>query len=472
MRILAYTSPARGHLTPMMGPLLELHRRGAEVHVRTLAAGVENVRAAGLEAAPIAPEIEAIPHDDHEARVQITSGARSFRTLRRRAAHEVPDLEAALEEVHPDVVLVDSTTFGAKALVEREGLRWAVSQPSLLEEAAADGTPFGLGVQPLGPPLGPLRDRALGVLLGDFDRRSRLPAVNAGRRAAGLPPLARAAEFRHRAPLTIYYTAEPFDYPRDLPPSVVMVGPSLWDPAPDQEVDLPQDTRPLVLVGCSSEFQDDGAIAAAALAGLRDRYRVVITTAGVDPASLGDPGDAVVARYLPHTAILPEADVVVCHGGMGITQKALAFGVPVCVVPWGRDQLDVAAHVVAADCGTRVGRRRLSPARLAAAVDEALTRRDGAARVQAGFEATGGVATAADRLEALAGAGRDRAGGRMVPLPAGARVRVRGGAAGARGEGRERVELAPGQGTRGGYGERAVSSTALAGCGRGRDGRV
>jgi MGT family glycosyltransferase len=404
MRILAYTSPARGHLTPMMGPLLELHRRGAEVHVRTLAAGVENVRAAGLEAAPIAPEIEAIPHDDHEARVQITSGARSFRTLRRRAAHEVPDLEAALEEVHPDVVLVDSTTFGAKALVEREGLRWAVSQPSLLEEAAADGTPFGLGVQPLGPPLGPLRDRALGVLLGDFDRRSRLPAVNAGRRAAGLPPLARAAEFRHRAPLTIYYTAEPFDYPRDLPPSVVMVGPSLWDPAPDQEVDLPQDTRPLVLVGCSSEFQDDGAIAAAALAGLRDRYRVVITTAGVDPASLGDPGDAVVARYLPHTAILPEADVVVCHGGMGITQKALAFGVPVCVVPWGRDQLDVAAHVVAADCGTRVGRRRLSPARLAAAVDETLTRRPGAARVKAGYEATGGVATAADRLEALAAA--------------------------------------------------------------------
>jgi MGT family glycosyltransferase len=402
MRILAYTSPARGHLTPMMGPLLELHKRGAEVHVRTLAAGVEMVRAAGLEAEPIAPAIEAVVHDDHEARVQLTSGARSFATLRRRARHEVPDLEAALAEVHPDVLLVDSTTFGAKALAEREGLPWAVSQPSLIEEAAADGTPFGLGMRPLGPPLGPLRDRALAIVGAGFDRRSRLPAVNAGRRAAGLPPLARAAEFRHRAPLTIYYTATPLDYPRDLPPSVVMVGPSLWDPTPDQEIDLPQDDRPLVLVGCSSEFQDDGAIATAALAGLRDRYRLVVTTAGVDPASLGDPGDAVVARFLPHVPILRQADVVVCHGGMGITQKALAFGVPVCVVPWGRDQLDVAAHVVAAGCGTRVGRRRLTPARLAAAVDKALTCREGAARVKAGFEATGGVATAADRLESLA----------------------------------------------------------------------
>ena len=201
--------------------------------------------------------------------------------------------------------------------------------------------------------------------------------------------------------LTIYHTAEPLDYPRRLPPSVVMVGPSLWDPTAEQSVDLPQDNRPLILVGCSSEFQDDGAIAAAALAGLRERYRVVVTTAGVDPTSLGDPGDAVVARFLPHVPILRRADVVVCHGGMGITQKALAFGVPVCVVPWGRDQLDVAAHVVAAGAGTRLGRRRLSPARLTAAVDRALACREGAARVKAGFEATGGVAKAADRLEAL-----------------------------------------------------------------------
>ena len=131
-----------------------------------------------------------------------------------------------------------------------------------------------------------------------------------------------------------------------------MVGAGEWDTAADAEVELPDDERPLALVACSSEFQDDGAIAAAALAGLRDRWRLVVTTAGVDPATLGDPGDAVVARFLPHGPLLREADVVVCHGGMGITQKALAAGVPVCVVPWGRDQLEVAAHVVEAEAGT------------------------------------------------------------------------------------------------------------------------
>jgi UDP:flavonoid glycosyltransferase YjiC (YdhE family) len=401
VKVLAYTSPARGHLTPMMGPLLELRRRGAEVHVRTLAAGIDNVRATGIEAEPIAAEIEEVAHDDHEARVQLTSGARSFRTLRRRAKHEVPDFEAALDAVQPDLVLVDSTTFGAKAVAEREGLRWAVSQPSFIEGPAADGTPFGLGLRPMGGIVGPLRDRGLGVLADHFDQHHRLPAVNAGRRAAGLPELARAAEFHHRAPLTLYFTATPLDYPRRLPPSVVPIGPSLWDPTAAGSVELPPGDKPLVLVGCSSEFQDDGEIAVAALAGLRDRYRLVVTTAGVDPASPGDPGDALVARYLPHVPILREASVAICHGGMGITQKALAFGVPVCVVPWGRDQLDVAAHVVACGAGTRVSRRRLTPETLASAVDEAMQCRAGAARVKAGFEATGGVATAADRLEAL-----------------------------------------------------------------------
>jgi len=87
---------------------------------------------------------------------------------------------------------------------------------------------------------------------------------------------------------------------------------------------------------------------------------------------------------------------------MGITQKALAHGVPVCVVPWARDQIDVGAHVVEAEAGAALPRRRLGPARLAAAVAEARTRSAGAARVKAGYEATGGSAAAADAIAALA----------------------------------------------------------------------
>ncbi|HEX8754195.1 MAG TPA: nucleotide disphospho-sugar-binding domain-containing protein [Solirubrobacterales bacterium] len=403
MRILAYTSPARGHLNPMMGPLLELRDRGAEVEVRTLAAAVDAVRDAGLRCEPIDPAIEAVRMDDHRAGSQVRAGERAFAVWAERARLEVGDFEAALAAAEPDLALVDVNTFGAKAVAEREGIPWAESRPYLLEDRAPGLPPFGFGLRPMRGPLGRLRDGALGALGARFDRTSRLPTANAGRLAAGLPALGSAEEARHRAPLTLYFTAEPFEYRRPLPPGVLMVGASSWEPPTGAGAleGIPRDSRPLALVACSSEFQDDGAIAVAALEGMAADWRLVLTTAGVDPADLPARGDAVLARYLPHGPLLERAAVVVCHGGMGIAQKALAHGVPVCVVPWGRDQLDVAAHVVHAGAGTRLSRRRLSPARLARAARKAEACVEGAARVRAGYEATGGSTAAAEAVERL-----------------------------------------------------------------------
>ena len=62
--MLFYTSPARGHLFPILGAALELHSRVHEVHVRTLSSETERVRKLGLHAEPIAPEIEARELDD------------------------------------------------------------------------------------------------------------------------------------------------------------------------------------------------------------------------------------------------------------------------------------------------------------------------------------------------------------------------------------------------------------------------
>ena len=133
---------------------------------------------------------------------------------------------------------------------------------------------------------------------------------------------------------------------------------------------------------------------------------MVVTTAGVDPSSFTPPPNARVERFVPHRPVLERASCVVCHGGMGITQKALAAGVPVCVVPFGRDQFDVARHVEVAGAGTRLPASRLRPDRLRAAVREAMSKKAGAERVAAAFAAAGGPRAAADALEALP---RDRA---------------------------------------------------------------
>jgi UDP:flavonoid glycosyltransferase YjiC (YdhE family) len=64
------------------------------------------------------------------------------------------------------------------------------------------------------------------------------------------------------------------------------------------------------------------------------------------------PANARVERFVPHGPILRRAAVT--HGGAGITQKALAAGVPVCAVPFGRDQFEVARPVQVADAGARL----------------------------------------------------------------------------------------------------------------------
>jgi UDP:flavonoid glycosyltransferase YjiC (YdhE family) len=88
---------------------------------------------------------------------------------------------------------------------------------------------------------------------------------------------------------------------------------------------------------------------------------------------------------------------------MGITQKALAAGIPVCVVPFGRDQLETGRRVEVARAGSRLPASRLSAARLRAKVHEAMGRKAGAERVAAGFARAGGAAAAADAMEQLRG---------------------------------------------------------------------
>lgn len=105
----------------------------------------------------------------------------------------------------------------------------------------------------------------------------------------------------------------------------------------------------------STVFQDDAKLIQVALDALADEpYDVVVTTASIDPKSFRTPANAHVLRFVPHSLVLRKAAAVVCHGGMGITQKSLLAGVPVCIVPFGRDQLEVARRVELAGAGTRL----------------------------------------------------------------------------------------------------------------------
>jgi MGT family glycosyltransferase len=404
-RVLAYTSPARGHLFPVTPILDELHARGHEVSLRTLASQVESMRARGFDAAALDAEVEAIVPDDYLARTSLGSQRRVMRTFCRRAKHDARDLQRAIEQVEPELLLIDINSWGAMAVAEAWGGPWAAWCPYPLPLPSRDAPPFGPGLRPARGALGRLRDAiARPVALGALERIVA-PLVNGVREREGVPPLSGAEDLLLATPLLLYMTAEPFEYPRsDWPEKVRFVGPCDWDPPAEPPGWLEQVEQPIVLITTSSEFQDDGRLVRCALEALADEpVHVVATLPSSDPASFATPANARVLSFAPHGPILDRAACAVTHGGMGATQKALARGVPVCAVPFGRDQYEVARRVEVAGAGTRLPAKRLSPERLRSAVREAIGCRAGAARVAEGYRESGGAAGGADAFERLLG---------------------------------------------------------------------
>jgi predicted glycosyltransferase len=96
-------------------------------------------------------------------------------------------------------------------------------------------------------------------------------------------------------------------------------------------------------------------------------------------------------------------DAVVSHGGMGIVQKAMAAGVPMVAVPFGRDQPEVARRVAESGAGVALPPKRLTPERLRAAVREAIALRPRAREAGRRLREAGGAERLASAVEELAG---------------------------------------------------------------------
>ncbi len=400
--ILVYTSPALGHLFPFSALLLELSSRGHNIHLRTMSRGVEMGRSLGFSTDAIDPRIEAIVHDDWKAANPRAALRRAVDVFCRRAEYEVADFTDAITQTSPDAVIVDINCWGALSVADARGVPWACFSPYTPPLQSPGVPPFGLGLAPLAGASGRLRDAALRPIVMGLLEKAVLPLGNDIRASAGAAPVASVDEFMRRAPLMLVASGKPFEYPQtSWGDAVQMIGPCMFEPAMDTVPDwLTAIDRPIVLVTTSSQQQADAELVTTALTALADEpVHVVATLPAGLPRDVTLAPNATVCEFVPHGPVLDRAVCAVTHGGMGATQKALARGVPVCVVPFGRDQFEVARRVEVARCGTRLPAKRLTAARLSEKVRQAITMTAGAARVAAGFAATGGVGRGADLIE-------------------------------------------------------------------------
>ncbi len=194
----------------------------------------------------------------------------------------------------------------------------------------------------------------------------------------------------------------------ELRPNVRYVGAQLEPTTPSgwESPWPPSDTRPLVLVGLSTDQMGQVPLLRnliRALDGL-DVRALVTTGPAIDPTLFDASDDVAIRRFVPHQNVMPDADLVITHAGHGTVIRALDAGVPMICIPLGRDQHDVAARVVWRGAGSKLRSRAGSAAigRTVASVLEDRRYREAASELSASISKETGQDLAVRELEALA----------------------------------------------------------------------
>ena len=366
--LIVATSGGGGDLQPLLALAAGLRARGHQVAAFGDAAACAAMAGFGLRTTAVGPE--------HDLAAQLDPRVEAERIVDRLVAWSgrlAPLVEAAAEAQAAEVLM--ASLFGAAAAhlaAARRGLPWA-----------AVNSTFYIGPNP-----------------------PRLPELDFGPRAALFRDF--FAPNLDRATLALHASDREFDLGFDgLPAHHRYVGPLLWDPPEaDRPAWLDAPGPPWALVTLSSHTQDDLPIARSALAALRDLpVRVLLTLGGHAGQDLGPPpANARVERHVPHGPALERAALVVGHAGHGSVMRALWHGVPMALVPWGRDQGGVAYRAERLGTAAVVPRGDLTAERLAAAARRVLGDRavaERAAAVSARLRAQDPVRTACSLLATL-----------------------------------------------------------------------
>jgi len=369
-----------GNVTPMLGVAASLIGRGHRATVLgdpTIQAEAERVGCSFLPWRRAPHRTTLRPEEDLLRDWETKNPVAMLRRYRDRfitgpAPLYAADTLDAIDALSPDALVPEYTMFGAIMAAQKRELPVAALVPNIWPLPAPGAPPFGLGFLPAQSILGEARDKAFRwLVLSIFD--GGLPALNRTRGELGLAPIAAFFDQALQCDALLVLTSAAFDFASPfVPANVRYIGAVLDDPqwvVPWTPPWPKENTDPVVLVGFSSTFQNQGSAlrnVVSALAGLR--VRALVTLGEMLPdGEVQSSGSVIVVRSAPHLEVLKHASAVITHCGHGTTIKALAAGVPMVCMPMGRDQDDTAARVVHAGAGVRL-KPNAAPGAIARAV--------------------------------------------------------------------------------------------------------
>jgi MGT family glycosyltransferase len=346
LRLLIAAFGDAGHAFPAIALARELARRGHEVVVETWERWRGPVEALGL-GFTAAEEYKVFPPPPPGSEGPTAAAA-------------ARSLMPFIDQMRPDVVVSDILTLAPALAAEAAGVRRATLIPHVYP-VQEDGLPFfGFGLRAARTPVGRALWRAGRPVLEVGLRRGRRE-LNDARTELGLAPLERF-HGGISEDLALVATYPQLEYPRRWPEQVRITGPMFFElPYPD--IELPEGTDPLVLVAPSTSQDPYGRLVRTALEALAEGPVRVVATMNREhgASSLVAPDNAVVVDWLSYSQVMPQASLVICHGGHGTVARALAEGVPVLVCPAVGDMAETGARVAWAGAGLMLPRRLTRP---------------------------------------------------------------------------------------------------------------
>jgi UDP:flavonoid glycosyltransferase YjiC (YdhE family) len=286
-----------GNVNPFLGLAAELRAHGYRVTALTTPSIRERLTGAGIEVVGTAS----------------------------RYLASAEELLAAVDACDPDVIVVDYMLTRALNGAEASGIPTVALVHTLYTALLRDGAPHPMGMA------GPVE------------------TVNDERAAFDLPPVSGFGDLLGACELVMVAAPRELDAEGPVPDNVEYVG-ALFEAAGSHQTWVPPlGDGPLVVVTAGTAGNPELEI------GLLDRViraldgmdaRGYVTVAEyLDRSLLPNPDNVVVSDYVRHSAVLPHADLLVSHAGLGSITAALAHGVPMVCAPLDREQPENATAV-------------------------------------------------------------------------------------------------------------------------------
>jgi len=372
MKVLMASTPATGHLNPLIAITTFLIEDGHEVLFLSGTACRRRIEQskATFHALPgeadvdlrdlpsVAPELRSIEPGLDWLRVALE------KIFVDKVSDQYKGLQEVLRDFPADAIIGDDMFFGLipmllGARVNRPAV--LVCGTSILHWRREDKAPVFVG---LPPAVTPAQFKEYEGIAKEYDERVDRPTLNRlnivlkdlGVGRLTIPLFEATVAF---ADTYLQLSVPGFEFPRAMPSAVNFIGALPIIPGqahlPSWANDLDGKRKVVLVTQGTVANHDFGLLIGPTLAALADEPDIlVVATAGgrsIDAIPDPIPYNARLAEYLPFEWLLPKVDVLVTNGGYGSVNQALSFGIPIIAAGLTEDKADVNARIAWSGAG-------------------------------------------------------------------------------------------------------------------------